>query len=594
MTEAVPSPETVSRRRRAGLELMRQQGEERPVIRLLSSFNLDLLPAFLVEALDRAGVPADVHVAPFGQVGRELLDPASELYATAPASVLLVPAPEDVLMPLFDKPTSALSPEAAEALVEERIAELEQLVQTVVDRMPSTTVYVVALGTDRVPLPSALDPEAPERRQQALERFTAQLRKLSSCSPRVIVVDWDWHVRRIGWAAVRDDRLWYLGRMRLNPTGCAALAELLARTAAAYAGRVRKVLALDFDGLLWGGIVGEVGLKGLQLGEDGVGSAFQDVQRELVKLHDVGLLLVACSRNNAADALEVFERHPGMVLRREHLAAERINWQDKATNLRELADELSLGLESFVFLDDNPVERSWVRQACPEVLVPEVPDDPADRPAFLRAAPWFDRIASTEADRGRAASYQEQRHRRKLQQTVGSFEEFLASLEQEASIEPVHDGTLARAAQLCQRTNQFNLTTKRYTAADLEQLTADEDVELYTLAVKDRFGDSGITGLAILQHEGDETRIDTLLMSCRILGRKLEDLFLAFLAERAAARGSRGLVGRFEPTERNGQAASFYSDRGFQTLGDGAYRLDLQQHGLEPPREIRLTVTSDA
>ncbi|MDQ3065750.1 MAG: HAD-IIIC family phosphatase, partial [Actinomycetota bacterium] len=361
-----------------------------------------------------------------------------------------------------------------------------------------------------------------------------------------------------------------------------------------YRGRAKKVVALDFDGLLWGGVIGEAGLGGIEIGEEGVGLAFQDLQRELLKLHDTGVLLVACSKNNPDDAFEVFERHPGMLLRREHFAAERVNWQDKATNLREIAEELSLGLDSFVFLDDSPVERTWVEQACPEVLVPELPADPSAYPAFLRAAPWFARISTTEADQNRAASYREQGRRRQSQQAAVSVEDFLVSLEQEAMIEPVHEGSLARAAQLCQRTNQFNATTKRYTAADLERMIADSDYELFTLAVRDRFGDSGITGLAILHHEGEHAVVDTFLMSCRILGRRLEDAFLAVLAERASARGATTLVGLFEPTAKNGLAAGFYADRGFEAAGDGVFQRDLQTGGIEAPPQIAIKVGSNA
>jgi FkbH-like protein len=591
---SIPTAAEAARRRRAGLELAREERPSASRVELLATFNVDLLPSFLVEAFDRFGLAVDAHAGPFGQLSQEILDPSSGLYAAEPAEVVLVPAVEDLLQPLFTSPPSHFPPDTAFELVHERLAELGGLVETLLERLPAATVYLVVFGTDRLPVSHVLDPAGAERGQTPLEHFTGGVRKLGGLSPRVVVVDWDWHVRAGGWDAVRDDRLWYLGRMRLSPVGCAALAELIARHAAAFRGQAKKVLALDLDGLLWGGVVGETGLSGIEIGEEGVGLAFQDLQRELLKLHDIGVLLVTCSKNNVDDATEVFDRHPGMVLRREHLAAERVNWQDKATNLRELAEELNVGLDSFVFLDDNPVERSWVQQACPEVVVLEVPDDPAERPGMLRDAPWFDRVETTAADRGRATSYREQRERRRLQQNTTSFEDFLASLEQEAVIERVNDGSLARAAQLCQRTNQFNLTTKRYTSSDLERMIVDPDYDLFTLSVRDRFGESGITGLAILHHEDERTAVDTLLMSCRILGRRLEDAFLAYLAERAAAQGSSSLVGLFEPTAKNAQVAAFYSERGFERDADGVFSLDLRRGGLETPAGIVVKVGSNA
>jgi FkbH-like protein len=307
-------------------------------------------------------------------------------------------------------------------------------------------------------------------------------------------------------------------------------------------------------------------------------------------MHDAGVLLAIASKNNPADALEVLRDHPSMVLRREHFAAVRINWQDKATNLGELAEELNLGIDSFVFLDDNPVEREWLRSALPSVLVPELPADPVDRPAFLRQLPAFQRVTLTEADRMRAETYAVQARRAEIRSTASSFDEFLASLAQEVTIEPVQPQTLARAAQMCQRTNQFNLTTRRYTAADLEGMLRSADTEVYVLAVKDRFGDSGITGLGILKLEGDSAEIDSLLMSCRILGRKIEDAFLHVLAERARERGARQLIGRYVPTAKNVQVASFYPERGFAAVGDGVFRLDLAEQRVGPPPQILIKV----
>jgi len=573
----VPTGEETAARRRDGLELARADRGAAARVEVLSSFNVDLLPPFLVEAFERAGLPVVAHAGPFGRIGEVVLDPSSELYAAEPGAVVVVPAAEDLLAPFP-------SPE----LVDERLAELEGLVRTLLERLPATTCYLVVFGTDRSPFSQVLDPLASERGQAGIERYTTGVRSLSGLSPRLVLVDWDWAIRGAGWQAVRDERLWYLGRMRLSQVGCAALAELVARHAAAYHGRSRKVVAVDLDGVLWGGVVGEAGLAGIEVGEDGVGLAFQDLQRELLRLHDAGVLLVACSKNNPADAAEVLEKHAGMLLRPEHFAAERVNWQDKATNLRELAVELDLGLDSFVFLDDNPVERDWVRRACPEVLVPELPDDPVERPALLRDASWFARIATTAADRGRAAGYREQRGRRDLQSRAASFEEFLASLEQQVEILPVDDGSLSRAVQLCQRTNQFNLTTRRYTASDLERLLADPGHELLTLSVADRFGASGITGLAILRHEGERAVVDTLLMSCRVLGRRVEDAFLALLAARAAARGASTLVGLYEPTPKNAQVATFYPDRGFAPVEEGVFALDLRASTLLSPAEIEV------
>lgn len=585
-------------RRNVGLAALK----ERNVARLpradcfvLSTFNVDLFPPLLSYSLREYGFYGEVEVGMFGQIAQQAMNPASALYAAQPANVVLITAVEDLLAPLFDRP-SRFSAEAAADLIGEQLEQLERSIRTILERLPDATCYVVAIGSDRVPSGHVLDPTADARGQRAVERLLHEIRSVGSLSARVVAVDWETHVRSAGTAPYRDPRLWYLGRMRLNPAGLAALGDLVARHVGGFRGAPGKVIALDLDNTLWGGVVGEAGLSGLQLGDDGIGGAFRDFQRELLKLHDAGVLLVAVSKNNADDALEVFDRHSGMILQREHLAGYRINWTDKATNLRELAAELNLGIESFVFLDDNPVEREWIRQGAPEVRVPELPTDPAERPDFLRGLPWFDRIRVTDADVSRAASYMAQRHRKELASAAASFDDFLTSLEQELVIEPVHEGSVGRAAQMAQRTNQFNLTTRRYTAADIERMMHDDAYELYTAAVRDRFGDSGITGMTILRKSDSAAavEIDTFLLSCRVLGRKVEDAFLSVAAKRAREMGAKHLVGRYAQTAKNAQVASFYVDRGFEMVGEGEFVKDLAGADLDPPPFIDIKVATYA
>jgi FkbH-like protein len=583
-------PEELSARRRRGAELLRAAAPPASELAVLSTFNLDLLPPFLAEALDRHGVAARPWLAGFGQLAAEIANPRSELYARAPGDVLLVPAPEDLLAPLYAGAGSA----DALKLASERVDELRGQVEMLLERLPGATIHVAVLGAERAPAEHLLAPAAPGRGQVALARLDAGIRELGELGGRVVIADFDWAARQVGRAAVHDARLWYLGRMRLNPAGHALLADVVAGRVAVQRGVGRcKVAAVDLDDTVWGGVVGEVGPTGIEVGEEGVALAFKDFQRELVRMHDSGVLIALCTKNDPEYALAAFD-HPAMVLRREHVVAERVNWQDKATNLRELADELDLGLHSFVFLDDNPREREWIRQALPMVAVPELPADPTERPAFLARGPWFRTLAVTDADRARAASYRTQRHRRRAQASAASFEDYLASLEQRLMVEPVTEGTAPRAAQLCQRTNQFNLTTRRHTQADVERMLEDPAYDLVTLSVTDRFGDSGITGLAITVHADGRAELDTLLLSCRLLGRRVEDAFLAVLARRARERGARTLIGAYEPTDRNAQVAAFFPDRGFAPAGDRRWELDLEAGRPEPPPHVMIEETVHA
>jgi FkbH-like protein len=583
----VISPAEAARRRERGLALAGAEGAERPPlsVAVLGTFNLDLLPPYLVEALDRAGVSAAIDPAPTGGLAEAIADAGSPLYTAKPDAVVLVPAAEDLLAALWRGAA------ASGELAAERLDELERLLATVLERLPETTCYVVAFGAPEPPLPSVLDSLAPERGQLEVEEFLRGVRRLGRLSPRVVVVDSGWSGG--GAPPYRDARLWYLARMRLAPTGLAALADALAAHVAAAAGRARKVLAVDLDNVLWGGVVGEVGLAGIVLGDDGLGLAYQDLQRELVKLSRTGVLLAVCSKNDARDVDAVFDRHSAMVLRRDDFAALRASWDDKASSLRALAEELGVGLDAFVFLDDEPVEREWVRAALPEVAVPELPGDPTERPAFVRQAPEFRRLSVTAEDAARGDAYARERLRSEARRGVASLDDFLAQLEQRVVIEALEEASLGRAAQLAQRTNQFNLTNERYTVASLAALVDDPAYEAYTLALSDRFGDSGITGLAVLRFAAPAAEVEALMLSCRVLGRRVEDAFLAFLAGRARERGARWLVGRYVRSDRNERARRFYSDHGFDGR-DGVYRLDLERRPPKAPAAIAVQAVSRA
>ncbi|MFO0944466.1 MAG: HAD-IIIC family phosphatase [Planctomycetota bacterium] len=584
----VSMEEITSRRTRGTALLSAMKTGSSPEKRLgvLSSFNVDSCKPFLLEALERYGTSRTPYFGPFGQMAEEILNPASGLYQAKPDHVVLIPAVEDLLAPIFERPAHVEDPLA---LVEQRWSEMVVWIETLLERIESSTCHVVLLGTDRLATSSILDPRASLRGQAAVESLLAKFRMLSEISARVCVVDLDWQARSIGYAALRDERLWYLGRMRLSPVGLATLAECVGRSLAAVQGKVRKVAVLDLDNTLWGGVIGEAGLKGIKLGDEGIGLAFQDFQRELLKLHDSGIVLALCSKNEAADAWEVFDRHPGMILKRDHIAAARINWQDKATNISELAEELNLGLDSFVFFDDSPFERDWVTKALPMVAVPSIPEDPTSRPEFLRKLAYYLRTNVTDADRKRTESYRADGLRRELKSKVTSFEDFLVSLDLELTIAPVDETTIARGAQLCQRTNQFNLTTVRHALADLERFQKDANYRMYTMAVRDRFGDSGITGLAILRREKDDVIVDTFLMSCRVLGRKLETAFLRYLVGVAKDWGASRMQGIFIPSAKNAQVANFYPDHGFVGQGE-QFQLDLAGASADIPMGIKLNV----
>jgi FkbH-like protein len=357
------------------------------------------------------------------------------------------------------------------------------------------------------------------------------------------------------------------------------------------------VLAVDLDGTLWGGVIGEDGPDGVRLGSEYPGAAYRSLQRAILDLHRRGVVLAICSKNNPPEALEMIERHPSMLLRREHFAAVRINWVDKAQNLREIAAELNVGVDAVALLDDSPVEREWVRGQLPEVTVIELGGDPLGYADTLRLAPVFERISVTEEDRARGRYYAEEGRRKELERSAASLEDFYRSLELKVEVEEVGPQTLARAAQLTQKTNQFNLTTRRYTEAELGELASSPESRVYTLRAADRFGDSGIVGVAITRRENGSCEIDALLMSCRVIGRTIETAFLATIADEAGRAGAERLAGWFLPTAKNAPASGFYGSHGFERVAEdeGATRWELDLAGSTPacPPWIDLRVSVD-
>ena len=346
----------------------------------------------------------------------------------------------------------------------------------------------------------------------------------------------------------------------------------------------KKCLVLDLDNTLWGGVLGEDGIDGIKLGGDYPGNAFFYWQRSLLQLAKNGVILAICSKNNENDVIQAWQLNPNMVLKREHFAAVRINWNDKATNLSELADELNIGLDSMVFVDDNPTERELIKQMLPQVEVPDFPEKPYQlMPFFKQLTERFFRIyAVTNEDLVKTRQYQENAMRHAERSRFADLESYLYSLDIAIDVIPVDEHRVPRVAQMTQKTNQFNLTTRRYTESDVRQLM-EQGWHLFCMNESDRFGDNGVTGTIFLEPLDDVTvNIDTLLLSCRILGKGVEDAFVKTVLNLLRLDGYRHVKAQYLPTAKNMQTADFYDRLGMaciKTSPDGVkdYEMDLKQ-----------------
>ncbi|MCI1785954.1 MAG: HAD-IIIC family phosphatase [Bacteroidales bacterium] len=329
----------------------------------------------------------------------------------------------------------------------------------------------------------------------------------------------------------------------------------------------KKCIVLDLDNTLWGGVLGEDGIDGIKIGGDYPGKAFLYFQEALLNLSKYGVILTVCSKNNEQDVFDVWEKNPFIVLRKEHFAAYRINWNDKATNIRELAEELNIGLDSFVFIDDNPTERELVKQSFPMIAVPDFPEQPYELPVFFKSVvdSYFKVYSITKEDRNKTKQYKANALRVQAEKSFTDFNKFLESLDIKIIISAADEFNIPRIAQMTQKTNQFNLTTKRYTDVDINEKLAN-GCKVYCISVSDKFGDNGITGCIIFN--GNE--IDSLLLSCRILGKGIERAFIKTILNSMKEQGIKEVKAQYIPTAKNVQVKDFYEKCGFTCISETA------------------------
>jgi len=535
-------------------------------VALLGSFTLEpLAPLVLARAL-RSQLLLSLYVGGFNTWRQEALDPASGLRRFRPDAVFLAIRGEDLCPALLDRYLELSEAEVA-GQIADLIGQIEGFIRSLRE-WSDARLIVPTFPVPPAPALGILDHQVSQGQTAAFRQANAALHDLAKRSRDVWLLDAEHLMAAVGTWRSRDNRLWGLAGLPLSGVALHALAEEYVTYLRAFAGLARKVLVLDLDNTLWGGVVGEDGPAGIQLGPDYPGSAYVEFQQVILGLQRRGVVLALNSHNNEADVLEVLETHPAMLLRRHHFAAVRINWQDKVCNMLELSEELGLGVGSFVYLDDSQVECERMWQALPRVWTVHLDPEPTERADLLRRLSLFDTLAFSAEDRRRGEMYQQEGARKRLFTTAQSPEDFYRSLQMELSIQRVDATTLARAAQLSQRTNQFNLTTRRYSEADLARLLESPTHEVYCLRVRDRFGDSGVVGLLITVFDGMRATIDTFLLSCRVLGRTVEDAALTFLLHRARKLGATEMIGLFRPTAKNAPAADFYARSGFEPVGD--------------------------
>lgn len=527
-----------------------------------------------------AGIDASLYQCEYGLFRHELLAPDSGLDAFRPQIVILATSGRD----LMRQPTITMTAAEVGELVAAETADWMRLWQTAQSRWGASVIQ----NTGDVSPWNALGHHAVRHAASPDSFIQAVNASWAREAPAFVQLhDLNRLVAELGAREWFDPRFYLEAKMPCGPECLVTYAHSLTSQIVALAGRSRKVLVLDLDNTLWGGVVGDVGAGGVEVGQgSGEGEAYLAFQQYARSLRDRGVVLAVCSKNDDARAREPFEQRDEMALKLDDFACFVANWRDKAENLRAIASQLDLGLDALVFFDDNPAERALVRRLLPMVAVPDVPADPSGYVQALARYRFFETVSFTREDAGRAQSYALNAQRHALASQAGDLDAFLASLQMTARVEPVNPINIERVAQLIGKSNQFNLTTRRRTIAELQQLAADPAWVTLTISLKDMLGDHGLISVVLAHQQGATLDIDTWLMSCRVLQRGVEAFVRDALVAEARRRGCDTITGSYVPTDRNDMVRDLLPRLGWAAAGATGdttwWRLDLSAAPAAP------------
>jgi len=534
----------------------------------LSSFTIDPLVDFAVVEAAAHSIELQPYIAPYGQFNQELLNPESELYRASPQITFLLI-------------------EAESGAIDEQASRLGGLV----DAFLKNSTGILVINTFPA-CPSWPLNVLPDQRRILIEELNTGIIERYQSNPRIQILDLDALVSYAGCQNAMSPQMMSMARIPFSETFLAMLARRVISHIIATLGLARKCLVLDCDNTLWGGIIGEDGLDGIQIGRDSPGREYLEFQKTILELYEQGVILAINSKNNHDDVMQVLNEHPQMLLREKHFASIVVNWDLKPQNMQKIAEQINIGLDTVVFIDDNPAERQMMRQSLPQVETLEMPADPSLFARTLRETGCFARAYLTEEDKNRGQIYAAQRQRDQFQQSCATLEDFLKSLEMVVSIHPAGKDDIKRVAQLTQRTNQFNLTTRRYTEADITAMAQNKDWRIYVLGLKDKFGDNGTVGLALVEIQPKKWRLDTFLVSCRVIGRQVEDALVDRICRDAAKAGCMTISAEYIPTAKNNLVAGFWDKMGFEkgTADAKQVRYSRQLKNYQSPQFLYLKI----
>jgi FkbH-like protein len=533
----------------------------------------DSATQFLAQAICGQGFDEKINFqifeAEFNQFNTQLLDSGSELYRSKPDYVILYLASE-MLQDRFAR----MEPRTRECFADHVVSELETWWKAVAEHSHAKVIQLNFVEIN--------DGVFGHFGTRVSSSFTYQIKKLNLTlmdrareHGHVFIANVAGLASEVGYSMAHDTRFYAASKVAFALEFLPAVAKGITDIVQAVGGNIKKCLALDLDNTLWGGVIGDDGMENIQVGELGMGHAFDALQHWAKQLKQRGIILAVCSKNDEENAKRPFRDHPDMILRLDDIAVFMANWDNKVDNLKRIQAALNIGFETIVFLDDNPFERNLIRELLPTVTVPELPEDPALVVPYLCSLNLFETASYSEEDLQRTRQYQDEQARAEAQKSFTSIDDYLRSLEMESEVKSFDDFSVPRVAQLTQRSNQFNLRTIRYTEADIDRIGKSEKYVTLSFQLADKFGDHGLIGVVILEKLDAKTAfIDTWIMSCRVLKRGMEEFIVNQMAARASAGGVERLVGEYLPTAKNKMVKDLYSQMGFSAC-NGKWELNL-------------------
>lgn len=549
-------------------------------IAILSSFTVNGIEETIRVKCAEKNFGCITYMSGYNQYNQEILNTKSNLYKFSPDITFLLVDTRRIFGDNFHFPYS-LTESQRKDFVKEKINDIINLATTFTNNSKSKLV-ISNLSVPTFSPYGIFETKTKFGFHQMIEEINTELRKFFSNSNSVYIYDFNHFISRFGEYNVFDYQQFFFGDIKISMNYIPYLADDLTGFVVSFLGLSKKCIVLDLDNTLWGGVVGEDGFNGIRLGPDPPGNAFFEFQKVLLSLNQRGIILAINSKNNHEDALKIIQEHPYMILKEENFSSIRINWNDKVSNMKEIIKELNIGSDSIIFLDDDPVNREFMKFSMPEILTIDLPKDPSQYSDMIKKMNELHLWNITDEDVKRGKMYFEQRKRNEFEQTTTNLASFLQNLNLKIIIKNCNEFTIPRISQLTLKTNQFNLTTKRYQESDIEKFSKESNFQVGCAQVTDKFGDNGITGVFIINKENPKQWfLDTFLLSCRVMGREIEKGIMGYIINEAKKNNVEQIKSEFIPTQKNKPSENFLPDCGFQNY-DGSWIYSLKEKFIIP------------